>query len=261
MTKAEARQQLHQRIERETAHGPRATEDVTFGWFALNRYLPLRAGSLKPSSAKHLGWFIEVKMVPRWGKTPIGKMDRFSMQTWLNGLAEEGYSHSLVHKARTYLNSILDEAFEEDLIPKNTARRLDLPRMSPINRRSLSPEDCAKLSAAQSGRDRLIFLLLIEAGLRPGEIFALCWDDCEPDILRIDERVYGGALDTPKTEGSIAHMMIPQRIDGMIRQYRPRPRWPGTSCFRPAVAKRRWTPRIGCTAAFGPWPKRWSLPG
>jgi integrase len=51
-------------------------------------------------------------------------------------------------------------------------------------------------------RERLIFKLAVFAGLRPGEIFALRRNRLEDRSADIQERIYRGHLDTPKTRKS-----------------------------------------------------------
>jgi integrase len=52
-------------------------------------------------------------------------------------------------------------------------------------------------------RERLIFKLAVFAGLRPGEIFALRRNRLTGNTADIQERIYRGKLDTPKTQKSI----------------------------------------------------------
>jgi integrase len=52
-------------------------------------------------------------------------------------------------------------------------------------------------------RERLIFKFAVLAGLRPGEIFALRRHRLSENAADIQERVYRGRLDTPKTQRSI----------------------------------------------------------
>ena len=52
-------------------------------------------------------------------------------------------------------------------------------------------------------RERLIAKLAILAGMRPGEIFALTWERLTATYADIRQRVYRGAIDTPKTNQSL----------------------------------------------------------
>src|SRR5262245_60143063 len=52
-------------------------------------------------------------------------------------------------------------------------------------------------------RERLIFKLAVLVGLRPGEIFGLRRTRLSENTADIQERIYRGKVDTPKTTKSI----------------------------------------------------------
>jgi integrase len=62
--------------------------------------------------------------------------------------------------------------------------------------------------AALELRERLIVKLAILAGLRPGEIFGLRRGRIAENVADIQERVYRGRLDTPKTQKSIRFVAL-----------------------------------------------------
>ena len=51
-------------------------------------------------------------------------------------------------------------------------------------------------------------MLAFIVGLRPGEIFALKWDRVRDDHLDIQQRVYRGKLDSPKTTYSVRRVAL-----------------------------------------------------
>ena len=61
-------------------------------------------------------------------------------------------SRSVAKKVRVYVKDILDEAFEQELIPKNPARKLDMPRTRKPCDRNLSAKEVAMLLNALKGR-------------------------------------------------------------------------------------------------------------
>lgn len=118
------------------------------------------------------------------------------------------------------MNSILDEALEQDFIGKNQARKLEVPETKKKpSERVLAQEEIAELLAAMSGRDRLIVRMLMVLGLRPGELFALRRNDrVAPGQLRIDETVSEelrgeDRLVEPKSEASDTFVWLPRSIE------------------------------------------------
>jgi integrase len=60
-----------------------------------------------------------------------------------------------------------------------------------------------------SDRDRLIVRRFLVLGLRPGEMYALRWNDKESNSLRIDSSITEGVEVETKTEGSNAAVWLP----------------------------------------------------
>ncbi len=220
LKKWEAQEKLQRIIEKESADGTvRADADITFGWFWENRYLPMREAKLKGSSMEGLR-FIGTHLLPEFGRKSLVKITRFECDAYLNRLGKEGYSSSLIHKAKTYLKAMLDEAVEQDFIGKNPARKLETPRVHQAVKRYLSEQDVQKLVLGLKGRDHLMLRMLLLCGLRPGEIFALRWNDWQGDRLFIDESVWEGEIDTPKTATSIAFVSVPDSLQGELEMWR-----------------------------------------
>jgi integrase len=70
-------------------------------------------------------------------------------------------------------------------------------------------------------RERVIAHLALFAGMRPGEILALqrrhiSADGCQ---LSIEQRVYRGDIDTPKTDSSTRLVAIPPRTAHQLREW------------------------------------------
>ena len=64
-------------------------------------------------------------------------------------------------------------------------------------------------------RDALVVTMFYSCALRPGELFALRWNDWDqdrPDQLRIDEALGKSGLDTPKTARSRSYVYLPEAI-------------------------------------------------
>ena len=217
MDKREAMKALQEIIERETLQT--AAVEVTLKWFWEKRYLPLHGSSLKESSSYHLKWVMTKHILGKFGDTPIAALDRFAMQGYLNDLAKK-YGASLIHKVRTYLNAVLEEALYQGFVKRNEDTLLEKPKVDERDRHFLRPEACKRRLDSTVGRDNLILRLLLFCGLRPGELFALRWDDWEPGTLRIDERIWQGRLGSPKTRRSASYVTLPDGLDEAIAAWK-----------------------------------------
>src|SRR5262249_9760455 len=143
--------------------------------------------------------FIENYLMKRFGHTLLPDLDKFTLQTYLNELAPN-FSKSVLTKVRVYLNAMLDEAVELEFIPKNPARKLVVPRSGKkATSLPLTPEQIPQALFHLSGRDRLIVRMFLVLALRPGEMFALRWNDKQQNNLRIDTSVTDGIEVETKT--------------------------------------------------------------
>jgi integrase len=151
-----------------------------------------------------------------FGETKLKELKEQDLQKFLNELADDDYSESVVKNARLYIRAILDEAQEAGIIAVNPAARLVKPRNTrKPQRRWLSVEHYQTiLDNAPTLRDRLMLKILYVGSLRRGELFGLQWRDFDGTatlfIVRqiLDNLTVGPA----KTDGSTAPVAISQDI-------------------------------------------------
>jgi integrase len=96
-----------------------------------------------------------------------------------------------------------DLAMSEGLVTKNPATTLLQPVMT--------IQDVRKALAALELRERLVFKLAI-AGLRPGKIFGLRRGLVVDHGIDIQQRVYRGLVDTPKTQRSMRSVALSKML-------------------------------------------------
>jgi integrase len=155
----------------------------------------------------------------------IGRKGLTPLQLLVNKMAEDGYSKSAVKHVRTYLKACFEYAIDEDLIPKNPARKLALPNIhkKPCER-FLRVEEVQALLTAASPREHLVLRILAVCGLRPGEALALRIDDYEGNQLRVDEalkeRQLGEArIGDTKTDESDSYVPVPPDLGREIAEW------------------------------------------
>src|ERR1017187_5400630 len=61
-------------------------------------------------------------------------------------------------------------------------------------------------------RERLVVRLAGVCGMRPGEIAGLCWRHIGEQSLRVEQRIYRGKLDTPKSDKGVRAVPLPQSV-------------------------------------------------
>jgi integrase len=220
MDRSQAKAKLRDIVARETKNVASAPINVTLRWFYENRYLPQKQEQWKVTSRPKTKRFIEHYLLKRFGDTLLADLGKFTLQTYLNELAPK-FSKSVLTKIRVYLNSILDEAVELEFLLKNPARKLAVPRSGKKTvSQPLTPEQIPHVLFHLGDRDRLIVRMFLVLGLRPGEMFALRWNDKQQNSLRIDSSISEGIEVETKTEGSNANVWLPSSIETELEWWR-----------------------------------------
>lgn len=226
-TKREAQQWLnkteHEKSTGEFIH-PMAGK-VTVGelgpdWLARKKHL-------KPSSLQPLksAWKNHVK--PAWGARQIGSIRHTEVQAWTTGLHYGDETNGVPTKSATVviraygiLSGILDDAVKDNLLSRNPADGVEMPKKTRKAHVYLTHEEVHRL-ASESAHPGIV-LILSYCGLRWGELAALRVRDVNQlkRRLEISENAVkvGGAfhLGTPKTS-EIRSVPYPKFLDQYVK--------------------------------------------
>jgi integrase len=128
---------------------------------------------------------------------------------------------AVVDHLRWDLNAIFKMASDDAILHGNPAGSLVTPKgEAPPTKRSLTIEEIQTALSALELRERIIFLLGVLVGMRPGEILALRWGSTGEGRLQIAERVYRGVRGNPKTRRSLREAAIPPGLAMDIERWR-----------------------------------------
>jgi hypothetical protein len=204
MTRKEAADALRQAIAAKSELNTEKQPEITFGQFWRERFLPMHQQKWKVSSRQTQIDNIERYCVALLEDKLLTKIDRFGLQMQANRLADT-FSRSVVNKFVTWSRAILEEAVDEDLLLKNPAKKLQMPDTREENKRFLALKEIPVVLGKLPFREQLIFRISWVLGLRPGELFALRWDDIDGYSLRLDESTVDGEVyPSLKTENAAA---------------------------------------------------------
>ena len=225
MPKHEAHQKLADYIEEYTGkliHQGESIENFAELWKAFSS---VKAGSWGKKMREDMKYLFDKHVLPVLGQYSPRKITLTPLQLLVNKMAEDGYSKSAVKHIRTYLKACFEYAIDEDLIPKNPARKLALPNIhkKPCER-FLSVEEVQALLAAASPREHLVLRIFAVCGLRPGEALALRINDFEGNQLRIDEalkerQLGADRIGDTKTDESDSYVPIPPDLSREIAEW------------------------------------------
>jgi integrase len=203
LTKSEAREKLAELIK-----ASQQTKDTTlFGPFIEGPYFGFYGRKWKHSTQLRNTIRVRAHLAREFHDRDLASFNRDELQDFLDSKANN--SHSLVAKLRFDLKQIFNMAQAEGLIQRNPALLLFTPRSAKRpTRRVLTIEEIIVALGVLERRERLAAKLAVLAGMRPGEIFALPWDDIKDTHAEVTQGVYEGIVDTPKSHRGIRQVAL-----------------------------------------------------
>jgi integrase len=241
-TKRKAEAELRARLTAVHREGFRKAEPVTFRTFAaewLAAYPVAKA--LKRSTVEGYRLIIEKHLLPAFGSSKLDRIDAEALDGYLVAKRRDGLAPRTLNRHLNLLNAMLTAAQRRSLIQANPVPSVDRPREPRRRWRILTPAEVGgversfdDLIAEASGEERswreqarVIFLVLVGAGLRRGEVLGLRWHSvhlADPDgaFLRITETFVRAGIDTPKSEAGERTVALGQRVASELFEHRGR---------------------------------------
>ncbi|MFN0101441.1 MAG: tyrosine-type recombinase/integrase [Bryobacteraceae bacterium] len=169
-----------------------------FKQYVEDSFLPVARSRWKESTRSTSESDILRYLIPEFGQQPMKVITREQMQRFLGGLAER-LGASVVGHLRWHLNAIFRMAVSDGVVPFNPAEALFTPACKQAEMKRVMSGDEVRLALGVLDlRPRLMFRMAVFDGMRPGEILAIRLGKIGPNQVLIDQRIYGGKLDTPK---------------------------------------------------------------
>jgi integrase len=205
-------EEIRQRAEAARAPEPDPGPRTTLADFS-ERWIELKTErKLKGSTRTLYKDVLAHRILPVLGEVPIEKLTRRRSEEWVawaEAQRTEDGEHYAVDTLRGWwrvCKQILRDAAAEAGLPDpvNRVRPPDSPVTRRTERGTLSPEQIGKLLAAVEERHPGWYAqvyVCIFSGMRPGELYALTWDDVDyrEGIIRIRRAVRRGEVGTTKT--------------------------------------------------------------
>ena len=218
--------------------------------------------NLRASTRARDAQFYKSHIRPAFGDTPLNKLDRTSLRSWLARLGSPqgaNLAPATIHKVVQILNKTVNAAFEDRLIPHNPVAKLPLPKIEHQEMRFLTSQELWRLADAMDPRYRAFVLVAGFGGLRLGELLGLRWArvDLEGQRIRVTETLVDVEAQIhfgpPKTKASVRSVPVPSFVCEALADLAAAGAEPGDLVFRspdghpirPALFRRRfWQPAV-----------------
>ena len=226
MTKSEAEDKLADILAPINGDLELPCSKMSFDDFVKQIYLPFYCRKWKKSTAGTNVDRLNHHVTPIFAGQSLGTFVRDDLQDFLDKKAAEGLSFSTIDHLRWDLKQIFDMAVHEEYLSKNPAALLFTPQqVRPGLKAVMTWDEVKLLFSALKSRELLICMLATTGGMRPGEIFGLKWKNVEPDSMNIEQRIYRGRMDSPKTGKRI--VALSEGLQATVAQWREQSGYPG----------------------------------
>jgi integrase len=93
-----------------------------------------------------------------------------------------------------------------------------LPKLARKKPRFFTLSDGAQIIASSQGQERCFYWLLAEAGVRSGELSGLRLEDVKLDSITVEQSVWGGKAQAPKTQSAVRSIAISPQLAELLWQ-------------------------------------------
>jgi integrase len=204
---------------------------VSLGTY-LDEWLEKAArGRLRPRTLDDYKEKLNRYVRPRLGALRLDRVTPLEIQGLVTELEGQGLSPATIRYAHAILSGALRQAVRWRLLAVNPASAVDLPRLKAREMQALGPDEAGRLRKALAGtRFEALFLVLLGTGLRPGEAFALRWEDVDLEAARVTvQRTLPKrrqrdpvTFEEPKTARSRRQVPLPPTLVAALRRHRAR---------------------------------------
>lgn len=208
------------------------SNECTFDYFVNQIYLPFYRRKWKLSTAACNLDRLKHHLTCEFAGHTLGSFTRDELQDFLDRKAVGGMSFSTVDHLRWDLKQIFGMAVAEDRLRKNPAALLFTPSQAHrATGRAMTWQEVKLLFSVLEARELAVCMLATIAGMRPGEIFGLKWKHIRTDHVEIEQRLYRGKIDTPKTDQSKRSVALSEGLQAEIAKWRSQSGDPGPEAW------------------------------
>ena len=186
----------------------------------LDRWMQHKAGEVRASTLQSYRVIIENQLKPILGRERLDKLQPRHVDYLHKKIQAKNLSHRTLEHAHTLLHGALNHAVRVELLPRNVAETVKLPRRSmPKAEMKVWTTEQVSLFLEQASTHRLyaLFYLALSTGMRRGELMALQWEniDLEQGVIRVKSNLVElkGEIQITEPKTRASKRLIPLAAD------------------------------------------------
>ena len=155
--------------------------NVTLNEWFEKWLLVYKSESIRKNSIKYYKHIYKKIIGPELGYLKISEITKLQVQGMINRAKQNGYEWETQNKVRVLMVDMLNRAMEDNYLVRNPAKGVRTASVKPDDeRRVLTVEEQAYFFEAAAGTFYSnMFVVAVNTGLRPGELFALTENDID----------------------------------------------------------------------------------
>lgn len=196
---------------------------------AADQYLQLavKPPTLRPATYTQYEFFLRKYIVPAIGSMRVEDVRPQHIQGIISGMAELTHhgkagpvptSSTTMFHCQKVAHCLFEWLKTNEVLKENPVRKVTIPKTLRRKRRSLTPDEIARLmDALKDKRMKHAVRFLLMTGLRRGEMVALRHNDIEGDVIHVRRtRSNDGIEGPPKSESGQRDILIGKTVRGIL---------------------------------------------
>jgi integrase len=185
------------------------------------------APRVRANTLAHYRYQIDRYLVPDLGSKRLGRLTAREVRLYFDGLRKKGVGARTIQYVHSTLRAALEDAVREEILPKNVAKLVRVPRPPKKEREPLGVDEVRTLlKSARDHRLYAMFVVFAVLGMRRSEVLGLQWKDVDLDkellhVRRGLQRIDGELRLIPtKTIRSRRAIPLPPMVARDLRRHR-----------------------------------------
>lgn len=214
---------MEERLREVNQGAQRPESSMSFGTFVETQWKVLALPNFKASTRHGYTTVLRVHVMPAWRTWRLRDVGRLEIQGWVSDQFRRGKGWQVVRNAWTLLSSVLESAVEYGYLEVNPARGVKFPQKAIKQKPAIiAGDDFVRLLGTLGEPYRTMVTVIAATGLRVGELLALHWRalDLESGTLAVQESVYEGTFQPPKTQRARRTIPLGPRVVAVLKRHR-----------------------------------------